>query len=262
MAATRQGRRKRYLLELAWAVKLFARSPSCHGPMSATFARAVAIVCSRKKSAKNHWISWHCPFKIRSKYQEPVSHLIVMLTSCQHKTWCTFFTRQRVEISSLVDIVPFWFQFRINVHSLGTCFLPIHRWSRLQRIHGWIGLYSQRWWRKSPVLTVWSRVRPRRRKRRWCVHLRLRIPQCQPNQLRQAQHRAPQHSLRCVSSANAFHHHHGTRPQLLSSWLDSRVLWISNGGIQYTSKEKLHLHGSRDENTSWTFWRSSRKSVV
>ena len=58
--------------------------------MSATFARAVAIVCSRKKSAKNHWISWHCPFKIRSKCQEPFSHLIVMLTSCQHKTWCTF----------------------------------------------------------------------------------------------------------------------------------------------------------------------------
>ena len=38
--------------EAAWTAKL-------SGLMSATLARATAIFCSRKKSAKNHWISWH-----------------------------------------------------------------------------------------------------------------------------------------------------------------------------------------------------------
>ena len=49
MAATRQGRGKRHLLDSAGAVKLFARLTDL---MSATLARAVAIFCSRKKSAK------------------------------------------------------------------------------------------------------------------------------------------------------------------------------------------------------------------
>ena len=39
-----------------------ARTAKRSGLMSATLARAPAIFCSRKKSAKNHWISWHCPF--------------------------------------------------------------------------------------------------------------------------------------------------------------------------------------------------------
>ena len=179
-----------------------------------------------------------------------ITHLQLLLA----KNLMSFFTYpfQRVEISSLVNIVPFWFQSRINVHSLGTCFLSDHRWSRLQRIYGWSRLGWKRWWRKSPVLTIWSRVRSRRWKRRWRAHLRFRVPRSEPNQLRKAQHPLPQHSLRCVSSANAFHRHHGTHPQLLSSWLDSRVQWISNGGTLYTKKDKLHLHGPRDENTSCT----------
>ena len=36
--------------------------PSCHGLMSKTHARAVAIFRSRKKKRKNPEISWHCPF--------------------------------------------------------------------------------------------------------------------------------------------------------------------------------------------------------
>ena len=36
---------------------------SCHGLMSATLARAVAIFLLTQKSAKSHWISWHCPVK-------------------------------------------------------------------------------------------------------------------------------------------------------------------------------------------------------
>ena len=69
MAATREGRGKRYFLKendvCSTRLGRWSSSrgwPSCHGLMSATLARAVAIFYSRKKSSKNHWISWHCPF--------------------------------------------------------------------------------------------------------------------------------------------------------------------------------------------------------
>ena len=70
MAATRQGGGKRQLLEEndIFSTQLGRWScsrgwPSCHGLMFPTLAWAVAIFSSRKKSAKNHWILWHCSFK-------------------------------------------------------------------------------------------------------------------------------------------------------------------------------------------------------
>ena len=143
-----------------------------------------------------------------------------------------------------------------------TCFLSIHSWTRLQRIHGWLVLQSKGKRRQPFVLTVWSRVRPGRWKLGWCEHLWLRVPQCRPNEFRQAQHWIPQHSMCSLSSANAFHRHYGAGPQLLSWRLDSRVLRISDGGSSWTSSHLLHLHGPWDENTSWTWHWSKGKSVV
>ena len=71
MAATRQDRGKPQLLEEndIFSTQLGRWScshgwPSCHGLMSATLAWAVTIFPRAKKSQKNHWISWHCPFKL------------------------------------------------------------------------------------------------------------------------------------------------------------------------------------------------------
>ena len=67
MAATGQGRGQRQLFEENDICLTQLGRWSCSRGwlelMSATLARAVAIFCSRKKSAKNHWLSWHCPFK-------------------------------------------------------------------------------------------------------------------------------------------------------------------------------------------------------
>ena len=69
MAATRQGCGKRqlqgkwHLNESAWAVKLFARltelwsSDVCH---TCAISRHFLLA---QKPQKNHWTSWHCPFK-------------------------------------------------------------------------------------------------------------------------------------------------------------------------------------------------------
>ena len=65
MAATRHGRGKRQLLNSASAVKLLARltEPCRRLDFPDTCASSRHFLLARK-SAKNHWISWHCPFNL------------------------------------------------------------------------------------------------------------------------------------------------------------------------------------------------------
>ena len=69
-------RRKRLFLDSSWAVKLFAGLTK----LSWSGVRDTCVSSRHfflaQKSAKNHWISWHCPFKIPATHKTSAITLV------------------------------------------------------------------------------------------------------------------------------------------------------------------------------------------